>query len=496
MPAVREAFVDGLFYPAAPCGAARTGRALPEPASMHRRRSPAPAEAADHPPCRLRLLRRGGGARLCPARTPAPAATVTPRRAARPRAPRRTRTAWPHPRRGLRDAAGRSCARLRCAGADSDELPQVIRSDRAHEREHSLEVQLPFLQTRLGSLHPRAAGRRRCRRRGSGAGARALVGRRRDADRDQLGPLALPALRAGASRRPGHRAAHPGARRRPRAARGLRRGGDQWRAAGGAPRTVSRRACWLCATPATRPATATVSSAMARSHSRRRSGESASGRPLVAPARRRPHPVRPVPARLPAARRPARRCASCASATATRWCSRPTAARPGSASTRSRRSRSTTSIPASSVLSFGTAGCNLACKFCQNWDISKSREMDRLMDAAIARSDRRSRAARSGCSERRVHLQRPGDLRRVRDGHRRRLPRARHRRPSRSPRATCTPQPRREFYAKMDAANVDLKAFTDEFYFKHTAARHLQPVLDTLQYLGTRPTSGSRSRRC
>ena len=43
-----------------------------------------------------------------------------------------------------------------------------------------------------------------------------------------------------------------------------------------------------------------------------------------------------------------------------------------SASTPSRRSRSTTSTPASSVLSFGTAGCNLACKFCQNWDISKA----------------------------------------------------------------------------------------------------------------------------
>ena len=38
--------------------------------------------------------------------------------------------------------------------------------------------------------------------------------------------------------------------------------------------------------------------------------------------------------------------------------------------------------PGSAVLSFGTAGCNLACKFCQNWDISKSREMDTLMDAA------------------------------------------------------------------------------------------------------------------
>src|SRR5262245_60830650 len=38
--------------------------------------------------------------------------------------------------------------------------------------------------------------------------------------------------------------------------------------------------------------------------------------------------------------------------------------------------------PGTSVLSFGTAGCNLSCKFCQNWDISKSREMDRLADAA------------------------------------------------------------------------------------------------------------------
>ena len=64
-----------------------------------------------------------------------------------------------------------------------------------------------------------------------------------------------------------------------------------------------------------------------------------------------------------------------------------------SASTRSRRSRSTTSTPARSVLSFGTAGCNLACKFCQNWDISKSREMDTLMDdatpEAIARAAQR-----------------------------------------------------------------------------------------------------------
>ena len=60
----------------------------------------------------------------------------------------------------------------------------------------------------------------------------------------------------------------------------------------------------------------------------------------------------------------------------------------GSASIRWRRSRSTISIPAPAILSFGTAGCNLACKFCQNWDISKSREMDRLQDEATPADDR------------------------------------------------------------------------------------------------------------
>ena len=53
--------------------------------------------------------------------------------------------------------------------------------------------------------------------------------------------------------------------------------------------------------------------------------------------------------------------------------------------------------PGSSVLSFGTAGCNLACKFCQNWDISKSRDMDRLMDQASPPQIAQT-AARHGCT--------------------------------------------------------------------------------------------------
>src|SRR5262245_27545666 len=54
-------------------------------------------------------------------------------------------------------------------------------------------------------------------------------------------------------------------------------------------------------------------------------------------------------------------------------------------------------VPGTSVLSFGTAGCNLGCKFCQNWDISKAREMERLSEAA--RPEQIARAAReAGCS--------------------------------------------------------------------------------------------------
>jgi AmmeMemoRadiSam system protein A len=80
--------------------------------------------------------------------------------------------------------------------------------------------------------------------------------------------------------------------------------------------------------------------------------------------------------------------------------------------------------PGSSVLSFGTAGCNLACKFCQNWDISKSRDMDRLMDQASP--EEIARAPPGRLQKRGLHLQRPGHLRRVRHGRGRRLPRARH----------------------------------------------------------------------
>ncbi len=82
--------------------------------------------------------------------------------------------------------------------------------------------------------------------------------------------------------------------------------------------------------------------------------------------------------------------------------------------------------PGSAVLSFGTAGCNLACKFCQNWDISKSREMDTLMDAASPQAIAEA-ALSHELPQRRLYVQRSGHLRRVCDGHGGRVPRARHR---------------------------------------------------------------------
>ena len=136
--------------------------------------------------------------------------------------------------------------------------------------------------------------------------------------------------------------------------------------------------------------------------------------------------------------------------------------------------------PGSAVFSFGTAGCNLACKFCQNWDISKSREMDTLMDsaspAAIARA-----AADSGCKSVAFTYNDPVIFAEYAMD----TADACHALGIRTVAVTAGymhETARREFYAKIDAANVDLKAFTDDFYVKLCGA-HLQPVLDTLIYL-------------
>jgi pyruvate formate lyase activating enzyme len=137
-------------------------------------------------------------------------------------------------------------------------------------------------------------------------------------------------------------------------------------------------------------------------------------------------------------------------------------------------------LPGSSVLSFGTAGCNLACKFCQNWDISKSREFDRLQAKASPEAIADS-ALRDGCSgvaftynDPVIFLEYAVDT-----------AIACHERGLKTVAVTAgyvTEEARREFFSYMDAVNVDLKAFTDDFYWKICGGR-LQPVLDTLEYL-------------
>jgi pyruvate formate lyase activating enzyme len=136
--------------------------------------------------------------------------------------------------------------------------------------------------------------------------------------------------------------------------------------------------------------------------------------------------------------------------------------------------------PGTSVLSFGTAGCNLACKFCQNWDISKSREMDRLMDAATPQMIAEA-AVRMGCKSVAYTYNDPVIFAEYA------LDVAEACRAHGVKNVAVTAgyihaAARREFYAGMDAANVDLKGFTDEFYFK-LCGGHLQPVLETLEYL-------------
>lgn len=137
-------------------------------------------------------------------------------------------------------------------------------------------------------------------------------------------------------------------------------------------------------------------------------------------------------------------------------------------------------LPGTSVLSFGTAGCNLACKFCQNWDMSKSREMDTLADRAspLMLADT---ARRLGCASVAYTYNDPVIFMEyamdVADACREQG--------IKSVAVTAgyiCAEPRAEFYRHMDAANVDLKAFSERFYRK-ICGGELGAVLETLEYL-------------
>ncbi len=137
-------------------------------------------------------------------------------------------------------------------------------------------------------------------------------------------------------------------------------------------------------------------------------------------------------------------------------------------------------LPGTPILSFGTAGCNLACKFCQNWDISKSREWDTLADQASPERIAAT-AARLECRSVAFTYNDPVIFHEyaidVADACRERGIAA----VAVTAGEVC-PEPRAEFYSHMDAANVDLKAFSERFY-RRICGSELQPVLDTLVYL-------------
>jgi len=136
--------------------------------------------------------------------------------------------------------------------------------------------------------------------------------------------------------------------------------------------------------------------------------------------------------------------------------------------------------PGTPVLSFGTAGCNLACKFCQNWDISKSREIDTLCDDASPETLAQT-ALNMGCksiaftyNDPVIFMEYAVDVAIA--------CRAKGIHTVAVTAGYICEQPRQLFFEHVDAANVDLKGFTEKFYWKLTGA-HLQPVLETLIYI-------------
>lgn len=137
-------------------------------------------------------------------------------------------------------------------------------------------------------------------------------------------------------------------------------------------------------------------------------------------------------------------------------------------------------LPGTAVLSFGTAGCNLGCRFCQNWDISKAREWDKLADAAGPEEIAKA-AAQVGCRSVAFTYNDPVIFAEYAID----VAMACHERGVRTVAVTAgyiAKEPRAEFYEKMDAANVDLKGFTDQFYHRLCFGQ-LGAVLDTLKYL-------------
>ncbi|MFV1982356.1 MAG: AmmeMemoRadiSam system radical SAM enzyme [Thiohalomonadales bacterium] len=137
-------------------------------------------------------------------------------------------------------------------------------------------------------------------------------------------------------------------------------------------------------------------------------------------------------------------------------------------------------LPGTSVLSFGTAGCNLACKFCQNWDISKSREIDTL--AVSASPERIAAVAKNhSCASVAFTYNDPVIFMEYAIDVAKACSELNIKSVAVTAAYICD-KPRHDFFQNMDAANVDLKAFSENFYFKLTGA-HLNNILDSLIYI-------------
>ncbi len=137
-------------------------------------------------------------------------------------------------------------------------------------------------------------------------------------------------------------------------------------------------------------------------------------------------------------------------------------------------------LPGTAVLSFGTAGCNLTCKFCQNWDISKARTFDRLQEKATPEAIAEA-ALSAGCrsvaftyNDPVIFLEYAVDVAAA--------CRERGLKTVAVSAGYITAEPRAEFFRAMDAVNIDLKAFTERFY-QRLCSGQLEPVLETLVYL-------------
>jgi pyruvate formate lyase activating enzyme len=137
-------------------------------------------------------------------------------------------------------------------------------------------------------------------------------------------------------------------------------------------------------------------------------------------------------------------------------------------------------MPGTKIFSMGTAGCNMGCFFCQNWDISKSRS-DQVNSSYIPPEDVVLLAIRNGCPSIAFTYNEPTiwgeyviDICKAAKEHGLNTVMVSN--------GYITYEAFHDIYDHIDAANIDLKAFTENFYGKITLT-HLQPVLDTLKWL-------------